>query len=293
MPNDEQRADTSLPPAERPRYRQLDRWERTGAIAAAVVVGTVGFIAMFKTSNEGGVAVAVLLAGVLLVIGIQGTQIGKLGGKDIGAEMALREEERREIAQISKTVAEESPAEAQAMLEGYQVADPGARYAPEVVRASSYVFQQQVFGVLPALFPDAKVVRQRSNGVDLLDGRLIFENDERIGLYFKRPDSIMTLTGRAAAKSPAELEALLQQGRDKSPAEGLAELAVNEGLEGVLVISNGRRLLSNSQVYGVEIESISLKGDFSQEAMKALRDGVHRLRARVRGDVAIVPTPTA
>lgn len=147
MPDDEQ---PPVPPApsERPRYRQLNGGERVGAIAAAAVVGTMGFVAMFVTKNEAGVAVAVLLAGVLLIIGIQGTQIGKLGGKDIGAEMALREDERQEIVAIATSKAETNPNEARALLEGFQVADPESRNAPEFIRASTFIYQQQVLQAL-------------------------------------------------------------------------------------------------------------------------------------------------
>jgi hypothetical protein len=154
VPDDEQPPTPPSSPTERPRYRQLNGWERVGAVAAATVVGTVGFVAMFKTGNEGGVAVAILLAGVLLVIAIQGTQIGKLGGKDIGAEMALREEDRREIAQRTKAIAEENPAEAQAMLEGYQVADPDSMNAPEILRASTFIYEQQLLQELDECGPD-------------------------------------------------------------------------------------------------------------------------------------------
>lgn len=136
-------------PQDRPRYRQLSSKERAGAIAAGVVIGTVGFVAMFVTKNEAGVGVAILLGGVLLVLGIQGTQLGKVGGKDIGFELMAREEERRqEIAEQAEKVAEHKPAVAQALLEAYEAADPGARRSPALAGAKGYVYEQRVLHAL-------------------------------------------------------------------------------------------------------------------------------------------------
>ena len=89
------------------------------------------------------------------MLGIQGTQLGKLGGKDINFELMAREEERREIANAVQAVAQENPAEALAMLEGYRLADPGARYSPEVLRASDYVYDRAALEALVERFADA------------------------------------------------------------------------------------------------------------------------------------------
>lgn len=160
-------------PQDRPRYRQLSGKERAGAIAAGVVIGTVGFIAMFVTKNEAGVGVAILLAGVLLVLGIQGTQLGKVGGSEIGFELMAREEERRiEIAERVEKVAEERPAEAQAMLEGYQAADPGARNSVALAEATQYVYQQRVIQTLSQFAANLGFGLVGGNGVD---ARLVFE----------------------------------------------------------------------------------------------------------------------
>ncbi|WP_426504422.1 hypothetical protein ACPPVO_43620 [Dactylosporangium sp. McL0621] len=172
--------------AERPRYRQLTSWERTGAVAAGLAVGAVGFVAMFVTKNEAGVAVAILLAGVLLVIGIQGTQIGKLG-KD-GAGFMAREEDRREIAQAAREVAVDDPAKAEAMLEGYQVADPASRSSPDVADASDFVHERRIIRALELNAEELGVTSidrgRRKRGS--VDARLEFGDAFPVGIVIDR-----------------------------------------------------------------------------------------------------------
>lgn len=122
-------------PPERPRYRPLAKWERIVAVAAGVAIGVTGFVAMFVTKNEAGVAVAILLAGVLILLGIQGTPLTRLGAKDYSVEWIAREEVREEVVDRVLERAEQSPAEAEAILEGYQLADPSLLRDRKLMRA--------------------------------------------------------------------------------------------------------------------------------------------------------------
>jgi hypothetical protein len=142
--------------SERPS-RPMTGVERFGALALGILLGGFGFLAMFITENEAGTAIALLLGGVLILVGLQGTQVLKLGKE--GGELA-----RREI--LSERVtdeAEERPDVAQAMIEAYEIADPRARNDPVVARAldtvrASQEYQRRVAAVLrEAAAPNASV----------------------------------------------------------------------------------------------------------------------------------------
>jgi hypothetical protein len=189
MAEDDQ-ARVAPPAAERPRYRQLSVIERAGAIVFGVGVASAGLVAMFSTDNEAGVAVAIVLGGVLVVLGIQGTQLGKLGGKDFSAELMVREE-RREVATITKAIADEEPDRAQAMLDGFEIADPGSRFSAEVVEARGYVYDNRVLQVLAEQFGSRRVKdfmhglnkpTTFTGGVDFDDGVSIAVTSARHGM---------------------------------------------------------------------------------------------------------------
>jgi hypothetical protein len=109
---------------------------------------------MFITKNEAGLAIAILLAGALILLGLQGTPLTKRGFKDYQVEIMAREEAREKVAEQALKRADENPAEAQGMLEGYQVADPGAQSSPAVSMASSAIYEQRVLATLRALAND-------------------------------------------------------------------------------------------------------------------------------------------
>jgi hypothetical protein len=140
--------------------------ERFGAFVFGSVLAAVGLLAMFTTKNEAGTAVAILLGAVLILVGLQGTQILKLGGKDVNAEWARREMLVKKV----REVIEEEPSVAKAMIEGYQIADPNARQDPAVVEAlnkisASVDYQRQLTQVLrSAAGPNAALSVEPSPG---------------------------------------------------------------------------------------------------------------------------------
>jgi hypothetical protein len=130
-----------------PRYRELAPWERVVAISAGAGIGGMGFAAMFVTNNEGGVVAAILLAGLLLLLGVQGTPLTRFGFRDTTIDLMRRQVERREEV-ADRVEAENNPDVAAGMLEALKVADPGARRSPVITRAEARVYDQRVFQAL-------------------------------------------------------------------------------------------------------------------------------------------------
>jgi hypothetical protein len=246
---------------ERPQYRQLSSKERAGAIAAGVVIGAVGFIAMFVTKNEAGVGVAVLLAGVLLVLGIQGTQLGKVGGKDIGFEMMAREERRLEIAERAEQVADENPAEAQGILEGYESADPSARISPALAGARAYVYDQRVIQTL------SQFATNLGYGVSVGDVRSYV-------------DALLVFEGGAIAVEAKYTRASVLKPETVVQAHDLARAVA---VQGVLVVTNAAvspRVGEALKELAPPVEVVTWNGD---DDNANLVNAIQRLRAREQG----------
>ena len=101
-------------------------------------MATVAFVAMFLTDNEAGVAAALLLSGVLLIVGIQGTQVGRLS-KDEAGFMAIEEAERQKVAEAITTVASAGdPVAAGEILDAYESENPEVRKSPSISKARSF-----------------------------------------------------------------------------------------------------------------------------------------------------------
>jgi hypothetical protein len=54
----------------------LSAWARSLALAIGFLAGGVGGYAVFASENQAGTAVLLLIAGVLVVLGLQGLQCG-------------------------------------------------------------------------------------------------------------------------------------------------------------------------------------------------------------------------
>src|SRR2546430_16639994 len=74
-----------------PRYRELAPWERAVAISAGAGIGVIGFAAMFVTKNEGGVVAAILLAGLLLLLWVEGTPLNRFGFRGTTVDLMRRQ----------------------------------------------------------------------------------------------------------------------------------------------------------------------------------------------------------
>src|SRR5262249_5165673 len=133
------------------RHRPLNRWERAFSASSGVILGTVALIAMFDGKNDVADSIALLVAGVLVVMAVQGTPLIRLGGKDVSFEMGRREA----VVEIARARAVEDPVEAKALLQGYQLADPGARHDPLFVRAAAGVYESTFMSLSRTLLDDA------------------------------------------------------------------------------------------------------------------------------------------
>ncbi|GIH07149.1 hypothetical protein Rhe02_52160 [Rhizocola hellebori] len=108
---------------------------------------------MFLTENQAGTAVCLLLAGVLLLIGIQGTPLIRFGSGEHSFELdtARRTEE---IAERVAEVAAADPEQAEALLEGFLTANPAALSEPRMKEVQRLVYEQQLHNVLADLAPN-------------------------------------------------------------------------------------------------------------------------------------------
>lgn len=137
-------------------------YERIVAIVFGLLLITVGFVAVFVTENEGASAVAVLVGAAAVLVGLQGTPLIEVGMGDNRLKLAQREE----VAERALEEAETSPRAASAMLEGYRVADPGARLDPTFTAAVANVsdaeeYERQVVGTLRQVAGPNAAVRFR------------------------------------------------------------------------------------------------------------------------------------
>jgi hypothetical protein len=121
----------------------LSRLQRLSFFGGAFIFGGLGFLAVFKSENEAGTAIALLLAGVLLLVGIQGTPLLKISAGDKSIEL---QHTRQVMAEKARVEAGERPIVANAIIDAYEAADPDASRDPSfaAVKASIYELQAKL-----------------------------------------------------------------------------------------------------------------------------------------------------
>lgn len=132
-----------------PRLRSMTGRERTALVAFGILLVAFGLLAMFVTENEAGTAIAVLLGGVSVLVGIQGTPLIELG---VG-ENSVRLAQREILAEKAIEKAESNPGEARAMIDGFRLADPEARRDPLLAETLTTIrdaeeYERSLAGVL-------------------------------------------------------------------------------------------------------------------------------------------------
>lgn len=107
----------------------------------AIIFATLGFLAVFKSENEAGTAIALLLAGVLTLVGIQGTPLLRITAGENSIEL---DHTRQVVAEKAEEEAIESPSTAEAILDAYEAADPSAAKDPSFAAAKARIYELQV-----------------------------------------------------------------------------------------------------------------------------------------------------
>ncbi len=105
------------------------------------VLTTLGLTAVFFTENEAGSAVAIFAGAVATIIGLQGTAVRELTMGDNRVVFDRRDD----LADAVTEQAEVAPEAARSLVDGFALADPGARRDPVVTHALQVVDKSDGF----------------------------------------------------------------------------------------------------------------------------------------------------
>lgn len=111
----------------------MHRWERALALTFGVGVATAGAVSTFTDTNQAGSAALVVVGAALVLVGVQGTRLVKLGGSSASAEFERRMAEQKVIEAITS---EPDPDVAKGIAEGVVLVDPAL--APAASMALGY-----------------------------------------------------------------------------------------------------------------------------------------------------------
>lgn len=116
----------------------LPWWSRLLAVVLGTCAGGLGTLAVFKTDNQAGTAFLLVLSAALLLIGLQGSPLIKLGSGDSSIQLArIRGRVTKELV---KAVQDDRPEVSQAVVEAVESIAPdlvspallGRRYQSQV-----------------------------------------------------------------------------------------------------------------------------------------------------------------
>jgi hypothetical protein len=141
----------------------MQAWERLVVVLLGVAASGIGCYAVFKTSNQAGTAVLLVIGAAFVLIGIQGTPLIKLGS---GANNVELERRRRRVEQVAEQAREEGdPDLARDIVEAASILDPSIVPAPQVLGA---IYVDQVRHAL--LRAGARVIdaSRTDAGVDMI-----------------------------------------------------------------------------------------------------------------------------
>jgi hypothetical protein len=122
-------------------------WERWMAGLFGSGFGVAGTFAVFKTSNQVGSSVLLVVCAALLLIAIQGTPLVKLGGDKASIEMAKRA--RRVQEAIERARSESNPDVAHGILEAAEIIEPQFTQNPAT---QGLLYQERVTSAITKLF---------------------------------------------------------------------------------------------------------------------------------------------
>jgi hypothetical protein len=124
---------------------QLSMRSRILAVAFGLSAGGFGTLAVFRTDNQAGTALLLALSAALLLIGLQGSPLIRIGSGDSNIQLARIR--RRATREVVRAVQDERPEVSQAVLEAVESIAPdlvsssllGRRYERMIVAAIAIV----------------------------------------------------------------------------------------------------------------------------------------------------------
>lgn len=129
----------------------MQRWERWAATVLGFILGGLGAWAVFKSSNQAGSAVLLLIGAAFLLIGVQGTPLIKIGGNTANLELERRR--RRLEKAIEEAKSETNPEVAQGMIEAATIIEPELALSP---RTQANLYEDRVGAALRNIFEDVQ-----------------------------------------------------------------------------------------------------------------------------------------
>jgi hypothetical protein len=144
------------PPAEQTNgenfiVEAMGQWERWVATLLGLILGSLGALAVFTTSNQAGSAFLLLVGAAFLLIGVQGTPLIKIGGNTANLELERRR--RRVERAIEQAQSETNPEVAQGMIEAATIIEPELALSPHT---QALLYEDRVGAALSENFEDVR-----------------------------------------------------------------------------------------------------------------------------------------
>jgi hypothetical protein len=134
---------------------EMQLWERWVALVLGVLLAGPGVWAVFASSNQAGSAVLLLIGAALLLIGVQGTPLIKIGGSTANLELERRR--RRTQKAIEQADTEPNPDVAHGMIEAAAIMEPNLVLS---TGTQARLYLDRLAAALKTIFEDEDVERE-------------------------------------------------------------------------------------------------------------------------------------
>jgi hypothetical protein len=154
---------------------------RSLAIGLGIVFAGVGGVAVFIAKNDAGTVALLLVAAALLLIGIQGTPLVRLGSKDSNIQLATIRRRARYV--IEEARQESEPEVADAIATAVESAISIPQPVPKI-QMIGRDYERRIFDTLRQI-SDLAMGYYDERGDTGIDGVLTDQSGRRLGIYVK------------------------------------------------------------------------------------------------------------
>lgn len=142
-------------------YGSLGRWERSCALILGSVSLGAGSAAVFISDNGAGTSVLLIVAAAMLLIGIQGTPLIRVGGDAASFELARR---RSEAEHIIRTAELDNLETARDVIEAVAKIEPSVQVQATV--AARQIYHEEVIAAVQRVVQPRALTLVRDDVVD-------------------------------------------------------------------------------------------------------------------------------